>query len=298
MIAVESPSYVGALMAFASYGGKFCVIKMDHDGIIIKDFLRVIKKYHPKLFYTVSTFHNPAGICTSLERRMEIVEIAEKHDIIIVEDDPYGELRYEGEHITPIVSLAKERTIYLCTFSKTLAPGLRTGYAIAPALTVQMMAKTKALSQPIETVIPKLAQGKESADLYSSYYSQMIIADILESGFFPEHIKSIRALYVERRDAMLKALEEEMPDGVTWTHPQGGLFLWITTPDKIIVPKFFHTAIAEKVAFVPGEAFYPYPEQVPESQHTMRLNFSAEPPNKIAEGIKRLGTAMKKELTK
>jgi len=299
VICVESPTYLGMIQAFASYKGKFCVVPMDHDGMIISELQKAIDMYHPKMMYIVSTFHNPAGICTSFERRMQIVEIAEKNDMIIVEDDPYGELRYEGEHIVPMVSMAKERVIYLCTFSKTLAPGLRTGYAIAPESTIQLLEGQKADGAvEVPTVIPKLNQGKEGADLYSSYLLQMIIADILDSGFFPEHIKNIRALYGERRNAMLDALAKEMPAGVTWTKPQGGLFLWLTTPKEIIVPQFFHTAIEEHVAFVPGEAFYPYPEQVKESQHTMRLNFSAEPPEKITEGIKRLGTAMKKALAK
>jgi len=296
IIFVESPSYLGALQAFASYKGKFVVVPTDNDGMIVERLPAMIEKYHPKFIYTVSTFHNPAGVCMSFERRQKLVEILERYDLFCVEDDPYGELRYEGEHIMPIISLAKERVFYLCTFSKTLAPGLRTGYVIAPAHTVQQLEEAKPLEA--DTVIPKLNQGKEGADLYSSYLLQMIIADILDSGFFPEHIKKIRALYGERRNAMLEALVKEMPAGVTWTKPQGGLFLWLTTPDKIIVPEFFHTAIDEHVAFVPGDAFYPYPEKVKESQHTMRLNFSAEPPEKIAEGIKRLGTALKKELAK
>lgn len=283
VILTERPTYLGALQAWNSYEGKFITAPMDANGLITDELPVIIEKYHPKFIYVVPNFHNPGGVCMSLERREKLVEIAQKYNLFIVEDDPYGDIRFEGEHITPIVSLAKERTFYLCTFSKTLAPGARTGWVIAP-----------------EEAIKKLVQAKEGADLFSSWVLQMMVYEICASGMLPDHVKRSRDLYRERRDAMLSALEKYAPEGVSWTHPEGGLFLWLTVPEKINVPEFFKIAVDQKVAFIPGVAFYPVEvsssEQHKDSRRTMRLNFSLCPPEKIEEGIKRLMSAVKQEL--
>jgi 2-aminoadipate transaminase len=279
VILTEQPTYLGALQAWDSYGAKYCTVPMDENGIMVDLLPEIIEKYHPKFMYVIPNFHNPAGVCMSLERREKIVEIAEKYDMFIVEDDPYGDIRFEGEHITPIVSLAKERTLYLCTFSKTLAPGVRTGWVVAP-----------------KEAILKLVQAKQGADLFSSMVLQMTVSEFCESGRLPDHVKNTRALYRGRRDTMVNALKKYAPKGVTWTHPSGGLFLWLTVPDKINVPEFFHIAIEQKVAFVPGRAFYPY--EIPESLHTMRLNFSLCKSETIDEGIKLLCETIEKELMK
>lgn len=275
------PTYLGALQAWA-HAGKYITVPIDKDGMMVDEIPELIEKYHPKFIYAIPNFHNPGGVCMSLERRIKLVEIAEKYDLFIVEDDPYGDIRFEGEHIAPIVSLAPERVLYLCTFSKTLAPGIRTGWVVGP-----------------EEVIAKLVQSKEGADLCPSWVLHMIASKICESGMLPGHVKSTRALYAVRRDVMIRALEKYAPQGVTWTHPSGGLFLWLTVPDKINVPEFFHVAIAQKVAFVPGDAFYP--PETPEREerlHTMRLNFSLCKPEMIDAGIKLLCEAIEKELAK
>jgi len=287
-ILTERPTYLGALQAWDAYEGKYCTVPIDSEGLQVDELPAVIEKYHPKFIYIIPNFHNPGGVCMSAKRRQKLVEVARKYDLFIVEDDPYGDLRYEGEHIVPVVSLAPERTFYLCTFSKTLAPGLRIGWVVAP-----------------EEAIRKLVQAKQGTDLFTSMELQMAVYDICASGILPGHVKTSAALYEARRDAMLEELIKEMPNGIDWTEPKGGLFLWLTVPDKVNVADLFKAAIAENVAFVMGSPFYPNETTLngrkivrPEALHTMRLNFSAENPETIKEGVKRLARAMKNELAK
>ncbi len=277
VVCTERPTYLGALQAWNAYEANYCTVPLDDKGMIVDDLPKIIEKHKPTFVYVLPNFHNPAGVSLSEERRHQLVEIAIKYDIFIVEDDPYGELRFEGEDVIPIVTLAKERTIYLCTFSKTLAPGLRLGWIVAP-----------------QVVISKLVQAKQGADLNTSPFVQMIANDICQRGILRQHVRRIRATYKERRDAMLDAMAEFFPQEVKWTHPQGGLFLWVKAPEKINTVDLFKTAVAEKVAYVPGTSFYP--DDDPEGQHTMRLNFSYCKPEVIVEGIRRLGTALKKAM--
>lgn len=290
MILTERPSYLGALQAWDSYGANYCTVPLDANGMMVDELPAIIKKYRPKFLYVLPNFHNPGGVTLSEERRHKLVEIAEKYDLFIVEDDPYGELRFEGDDLTPIVALAKERVFYLCTFSKTLAPGPRIGWVTAP-----------------EEVIKKLVQAKQGADLHTSTFAQAIVNDICQRGILKAHVKKTRAVYKERRDTMIAAMEKYFPPEVTWTHPQGGLFLWVTVPEKINTAELFHEAILQKVAFVIGSAFYPFEipkdgeterKQHPDSLHTMRLNFSFSKPDVITEGIHRLGDTLKAALAK
>ncbi|MDF1515652.1 MAG: PLP-dependent aminotransferase family protein, partial [Anaerolineae bacterium] len=218
-------------------------------------------------------FHNPAGTTLPLERRRLLVEIARKYDLLIVEDDPYGALRYEGEDITPIARMAPERTLYLGTFSKTLTPGLRIGWVTGP-----------------EGILSRLVQTKQGVDLHTSTLDQMITNCVVQSGILAEHIESLRATYGQRRDTMLDAMVEFWPDGCNWTRPEGGLFLWARLPDQIDTVEMLTTALANKVAYVPGVNFYPYADG---GFNTMRLNFSNAQPAMIVEGIRRLGNAIK-----
>jgi 2-aminoadipate transaminase len=303
VILSDRPTYLGAIQAWSSLEGKFCTVPINNEGTMVEELRGFIEKYHPKFLYFTPNFHNPGGVCTILRCREIIVELAEEYDLFIVEDDPYGDIRFEGEHIPPIISLAKERTIYLCTFSKTLAPSARVGWVIAP-----------------EEVIAKFDQAKQGADLFTSTILQMAVYRILETGMLPEHIKTIRALYKERRDAMISSLEKYAPEGSSWTHPNGGLFLWHTVPKGIHVPTFANSIIgSDKLAVVPGNAFYPpevpewyeHVKDLPEAKtlhvirekrteenDSMRLNFSKEKPEVIEDGIKRLCEAEKKELMK
>ena len=220
------------------------------------------------------------------KRRHELVLLADKYGIPIIEDDPYGQLRFEGEHLPPLLVLDRENlrrddgklgnVIYLSTFSKTLAPGIRLGWIVAPP-----------------DVITKLVQLKQGADLHSSTFDQMVAYEVVHDGFLDEHVKKIRAIYRERRDVMLAALAEYFPPEVTWTHPHGGLFLWVTLPEGMDMQHLFQAAVRENVAFVPGDCFYPGGD---EGNRHMRLNFSHSTPQQIREGIRRLGLAVAREL--
>jgi len=276
LVCTERPTYLGALQAWNAYEANYCTVPLDDQGMVVDELEAAILRYRPRFVYVLPNFHNPAGVTMSEERRRRLVEIALKHDLFIIEDDPYGELRFEGEDIVPIVTLAKERTIYACTFSKTLSPGIRLGWIVAP-----------------QKVISRLVQAKQAADLHTSTFIQMVVNDICQRGILRQHVKHIRATYFERRNVMLDAMAEFFPEEVKWTHPQGGLFLWVTTPPKIDTVDQFKVAIAEKVAYVPGNAFYPDESQ---GRHNMRLNFSYCKPEIIVEGIRRLGIALKKAM--
>jgi 2-aminoadipate transaminase len=230
-----------------------------------------------KFIYVLPNFHNPAGTTLPLDRRYKLVELAARHNAFIIEDDPYGELRFEGEDIIPICALHKENVIYLSTFSKTLAPGLRLGWVVAP-----------------EAVIAKFVQAKQGADLNTSTLIQYLAYDICQRGLIRAHVRKIRKVYRERRDVMLQAMEEHFPPSVSWTRPEGGLFLWARLPDSVDAEELLKLAIEEKVAFVPGIAFYPSGS---DGRCCMRLNFSNAQPEMIQEGIARLGRAIKRMLS-
>jgi len=205
-----------------------------------------------------------------------LAEIATKLDIPVVEDDPYGQLRYEGEDILPICTLIPERTIYLGTFSKTLSPGLRLGWIVCP-----------------EALMQHFVMAKQGADLHTGTFVQFVANDICQRGLLKPHVKRLRQIYKERRDTMLDALVELWPEGCSWTYPEGGLFLWARTPESIDTKEFLKEALKKKVAYVPGISFYPNQDG---GHNAMRLNFSFCPPELIVEGIRRLGVALKKKL--
>ena len=274
-ILTEAPTYLGALQAWNAYAPRYVTVPLDQDGMRVDLLEDILKKEKPKFIYVLPNFHNPAGTTLARERRYKLVELAAKYGAFIVEDDPYGELRFEGEDIEPIISLHKENVIYLSTFSKTLAPGIRLGWMIAP-----------------ERVIKKLVLAKQGADLHTSTFVQYVANDICQRGILKSHVKKIRKVYKERRDCMLEAMEEYFPEGLTWTKPQGGLFLFVWMPEHIDSEKLMHKALEEKVAFVPGYAFYPDGS----GRNTFRLNFSCMGPDRIREGIRRLGNALKKEM--
>ena len=274
-IITGSPTYLGAIQAWNVYGPQYVIVPQDDDGMRMDELEKALTA-NPgaKFIYVLPNFHNPAGTTLSLERRYRLVELAANHGAFIIEDDPYGELRFEGEDIIPICALHKENVIYLSTFSKTLAPSLRLGWIVAP-----------------EAVIVRLVHAKQGADLHTSSLIQYLAYDICQRGLIRAHVRKIRPIYRERRDAMLKAMEEHFPPEVTWTKPQGGLFLWVTLPDCLSTEDLLEIAIEEKVAFVPGHAFYPGGS---DGHCCMRLNFSYSSPEIIEEGIKRLGRAIKR----
>jgi len=288
-VLVEAPTYLGALQAFNVYGADYVSVPSDDDGLR-SDLLEDPLRSGPKFMYVLPNFQNPGGTTLSEGRRHELVLLADKYGIPIVEDDPYGQLRYEGEHLTPLVVLDRENlrrdqgysignVLYLSTFSKTLAPGLRLGWIVAPP-----------------DVIAKLVQLKQGADLHSSTFVQMVAYEVARDNFLDEHVKIIRSVYRERRDVMLDALARYFPPEVTWTKPMGGLFLWVTLPAGADADKLFEAAIRENVAFVPGDCFYAPNGHSDEGRRHMRLNFSAAAPDQIREGIRRLSNAVKEQL--
>jgi len=286
-ILVEAPTYLGALQAFSVYGAQYFSVPVDEDGLRT-DLLETTLRLGPKFMYVLPNFQNPAGVTLSEGRREQLILLADKYGIPIIEDDPYGQLRYEGEHISPLVVLDRKNlrrdngfsignVIYLSTFSKTLAPGLRLGWMVAPV-----------------DVISKLVQLKQGADLHTSTFAQYVAYEVASDGFLDQHVRHIRRVYSERRKVMLKALEEYFPPEVTWTHPKGGLFLWISLPEGMDSQSLFRTALEENVAFVPGDSFYANVGS--ESNRHLRLNFSYSAPEQIREGIRRLSVAVKTQL--
>jgi 2-aminoadipate transaminase len=276
-IVVGRPTYLGAIQAWNVYGPEYVTVPLDDNGMRMDELENALRA-NPgvKFIYVLPNFHNPAGVTLPLDRRLRLVELAVEHRLFIIEDDPYGELRFEGDDITPIFALHKENTIYLSTFSKTLAPGLRLGWIVAP-----------------ERVMAKLVQAKQGADLHTSTLVQYLANDICQRGLIRAHVRRVRSTYRERRDAMLKAMEEHFPTSVTWTRPQGGLFLWVQMPEYMDSVRLLEVALEEKVAFVPGHAFYPGGS---DGRCCMRLNFSHSTPDMIEEGIERLGRAIRRQM--
>lgn len=283
-ILVENPTYLGALQAWNAYGADYIPVPTDEYGMRT-DLLEESLRKGAKFIYVLPNFQNPTGTTLPMERRLELIHLADRYGVPIVEDDPYGQLRYEGEDL-PLVELLDSQSrvqngsytgnvIYLSTFSKILAPGIRLAWVIAP-----------------KEVIRKLGLAKQGTDLHTSTFAQMVAHEVGQHGFIDRHVKVIQQVYQERRDTMLDSLEEHMPDGVSWTHPEGGLFLWATLPERFDATAIFPKIIEEKVAYVPGEFFHP----LGDGKNTLRLNFSFCTPEKINEGIARLGKAFKKEL--
>lgn len=283
-ILVESPTYLGALQAWNAYGAEYVTVPSDEFGMN-PDFLEEALRTGPKFMYVLPNFQNPTGVTIPLERRLRILELADRYGVPIIEDDPYGQLRFEGEHLPALNVLDSQiraggetyagNVIYLSTFSKILAPGLRLAWVIAP-----------------ETVIKKLVLAKQGADLHSATFNQVVAHEVGQHGFLDQHIVKIRNVYRERRDNMFSVLEEHMPEGVKWTHPQGGLFLWITLPAPLNSDQLFPVAVSEKVAFVPGSGFHPNGG----GTNTMRINFSFPTPEQTNEGIARLSRVIRRHM--
>ncbi len=281
VVIVEAPTYLAALNAFKYYEPEFVSIPMDHDGMrmdILEEKLEELKRAgkRVKFVYTVSTFQNPMGVTMSIERRKHLIELAKEYDFLIVEDNPYSELRYSGKPVPPIKHFDDEgRVLYLGTFSKILAPGFRLGWIAAHP-----------------HFIRKIEIAKQAVDLCTNTLGQLIAWKYVEGGYLDEHIPKIIEFYKPRRDAMLEALEEYMPEGVEWTKPDGGMFIWVTLPEGIDTKLMLEKAIAKGVAYVPGEAFFAHRDV----KNAMRLNFTYVPEEKIREGVRRLAETIKEEL--
>lgn len=278
-ILIEHPTYLGALQAWGTYQAEYIPIPLDDQGMCVEQVAEALRA-GSKFIYALPNFHNPAGVTLSLERRKKLIEIASREGVPIVEDDPYGQLRYQGDHLPPLAALDSEtpsksgysgNVIYLSTFSKILAPGIRLGWVIAAP-----------------SVIQKLVLAKQGTDLHSSTFDQMVAYEVAKGGFLDQHIQRIRRAYGERLQVMLSALEEYFPGEIEWTEPKGGLFLWATLPKPFDTREILKIAIQERVAFVPGGAFY----SDGSGWNSMRLNFSYCAPDLIVEGIRRLGNVL------
>jgi 2-aminoadipate transaminase len=280
VIIAEAPTYPGAVPTFCSYEADVIQIPLDRDGMRMDDLRAGLAQLdregrRPKFIYTIPNFHNPAGVTLSLERRRELLEIAGERELLVLEDNPYGLLRYESESLPTLYSLDADFVLYTGTFSKILSPGVRVGWLVAPP-----------------PVLAKLILGKGSADLCSSSISQFFIAEYFQAGSWMGYVRSLSELYRRRRDVMLDSLAEHFPPEATWTHPHGGLFLWATLPDYIDTTDLLARAIEERVAFVPGRAAFVDDR----GGSSMRLNFSGVTEDEIREGIRRLGEVIREQI--
>ncbi|MBK8257289.1 MAG: PLP-dependent aminotransferase family protein [Polyangiaceae bacterium] len=277
-VAVENPSYLAALQVFAAQNVRFAIVGSDDEGMRTDELEQIHAREKIRLVYLVPNFQNPRGTTLSLSRRKTLVEFAQRHNIPVLEDDPYGALRFEGSD-TPSLAALDDRgvVIHLGTFSKTLAPGLRIGWVTAPA-----------------EILRGMTVAKQAADLHTATLAQRATAALLETFDYDGHLNVIRGVYGERRRTMLSALSRHMPKGTRWTRPDGGMFTWVELPHGLSASELFSAALAEHVAFVPGSSFY---SENPRHD-TMRLNFSNRSPEWIEEGIMRLGRVTARALAK
>jgi 2-aminoadipate transaminase len=273
-VAIEAPTFLGALHTFAAYEVGFLPIPVDDHGLRVDALERALRDRPrpPKLLYTIPTFQNPAGVTLAPERREEVLALARAHDVLVVEDDPYGELRYDGAPLPPLRAL-DPAVVYLGTFSKTIAPGLRAGWVAAPP-----------------DLVPLLLSAKESADIHNERITARTVYHTAH-GFLDGHLDGARAVYRRRRDALLAALRERMPPGVTWSRPEGGFFVWLQLPGDRTADDLLPTAAEHGVTYLPGSWFYPDARPRP----ALRLNFSTLPEDRIAEGVRRLARVIRGE---
>ncbi|HEX2015626.1 MAG TPA: PLP-dependent aminotransferase family protein [Solirubrobacteraceae bacterium] len=288
VIVTEAPTYPGAIPAFQAYQADVVQVEMDSDGLRIDELEVTLERLEgegrrPKFLYTIPTFHNPAGVTMSLPRRRRLVEVARERELLVLEDNPYGLLRFEGEALPTLRALdgpsaaegAGGLVVYLGTFSKILSPGIRLGWAVGPG-----------------PVLDKLRIGKASADLCSSSMTQYFVDAYFQAGRWEDYLGSLRELYRGRRDTMLEALTERLGPEASWTRPEGGLFVWVTLPDYIDTTDLLARALRENVAFVPGEAAYVDGR----GRSSLRLNFSGVNEQDIREGVRRIGGVIREQV--
>ena len=272
-VLVEQPTYLCALDVFRSYGANFASVEMDEDGMKM-DALEEALKANPntKLIYTVPNFQNPTGRTMTEERRKQLAELAEKYDVYVLEDNPYGEIRFAGQHVPAVKSFDKSgHVLYMSTFSKTLAPGFRLGWLVAD-----------------EDVVNKLTVLKQSADLHTDNLAQFAVAQFFADNDVDAHVKEISDLYGKRKDLMLEGIKKYFPEGVKYTNPEGGMFLWVEVPGVDDTVELFKECLEHDVAFVPGDPFFAGEAQ----PGAFRLNYSNMKEDQIEVGLKRLGAAL------
>ncbi|MFC4932693.1 aminotransferase-like domain-containing protein [Massilia sp. GCM10023247] len=275
-VLVETPSYLGALQAFSVYRPEFASVATDDDGLVPSSIAAVASVANrARLLYSLPNFQNPTGRSLSLARRRELVDTCASLGLPLIEDDPYGSLSYSGEPMPKMVAMNPEGVIYMGSFSKVLTPGIRLGYVCAPL-----------------PLVRRLELAKQAADLHTAQLTQMVVHEVVKDGFLDEHIPTIRTLYGNQCRAMLDAMAEHFPAQVSWTKPDGGMFIWVTLPKSIDAMKLLDQAIAARVAFVPGAPFYATDAET----NTLRLSFVTVPPERIREGIAILGKLIAAQL--
>jgi 2-aminoadipate transaminase len=281
VVIAEAPTYPGAVPVFCSYEAETIQVEMDGEGMRIDLLEQLLDRLdgegrRPKMIYTVPTFQNPAGVTLSNERRRGLVEIARERELLVVEDNPYGLLRFEGDQPEPLYKLdGGDYVVYLGTFSKILSPGIRLGWLCAPP-----------------PIMAKVVLGKQASDLCTSTLTQYFVAEWFDEGRWEEYTQELIGIYRERRDAMVEALERYFPSEATWSVPDGGLFLWATLPDYIDTTDLLARALRDNVAFVPGAAAY----LDGRGTHSMRLNFSGSDSEEIREGVRRIGAVVEEQV--
>jgi len=281
VVICEAPTYPGAVPVFCSYQADVVQIECDAYGMRVEDLEGTLARLaaegrRPKFVYSVPSFQNPAGVTMSFERRLRLVELARQHELLVVEDSPYGLLRYSGEPLPPLYQLdGGDFVIYIGTFSKILSPGIRLGWAVAPP-----------------PVMEKIVLGKQASDLCTSTLTQYFVREYFAEGRWREYIESLVGIYRERRDTMLESLREHFPAQATWTEPEGGLFIWATLPEYIDTSDLLAKALREDVAFVPGQAAYVDGR----GRNSMRLNFSGVDGGEIREGVRRIGKVISEQV--
>lgn len=264
---VETPTYLGALQAFSLFEPRFVSVPCDDQGPIAAE-VSSLATERASGFYLLPNFQNPSGRRIGLERRRELIDVATRRELLLIEDDPYGELSYTGDKLPSLLSMNAEGVVYTGSFSKVLAPGMRVGFVVAP-----------------DAIYGKLVQAKQAADLHTPSFTQRIVYEVVKDGFLDQHIPTIRDLYSKQCAAMLSALKQYFPPQAQWNAPQGGMFIWVTLPKHVHCGELLKKAIANNIAFVPGAPFF---SGVPE-HNTLRLSFVTVPAEKIQVGIKRLG---------
>jgi 2-aminoadipate transaminase len=277
VVICEGPTYVGALQAFSAYRPRIECVEMDEHGMRVDLLEEVLRRLGPrgaKFIYTIPNFQNPAGVTLSAERRRRLIELARDFDIPVIEDDPYGRLRFDGGHILPLKALDAD-VIYLGTFSKIFAPGLRLGWMAAP-----------------RPILAKVLLAKQAADLCGSSFAQATAEHYMKGTAWRRVLADLTRTYHERRDAMLAALSEHFPADVTWTHPEGGFFVWVTLPGHLDTKPLLAEAVERGVTFVPGSDFYP----AGRGSNSLRLAFCYEDPAQIAEGVRRISEVLEDKL--
>ncbi len=277
VVLCESPTYLGAINALKAYLPRFVEIETDDGGMVIRDLERRLTELdNVKLIYLVPDFQNPSGRSWTLERRQQFMELVRRFEVPVAEDSPYAEVRFEGEAVPPLKALpGNEWVVYLGTFSKVFCPGMRIGWLCA-----------------VEEIYRRLVHAKQAADLHTSTLGQMQLSAYLDRFDIGENIQRTIELYRDRRDTMLSSMHEHFPPGVSWTRPEGGMFVWVTLPEHLNARDLLVTCLEKNVAFVPGGPFFPNGG----NENTLRMNFSSASPERIREGIQRMAAVLRAEI--